>query len=454
VGTVRSRHSGCPLAIQAVPTIITILRQFLIQINALAATTVDLRGKENMTTSAIDPSIIPNTKPSQRSTGFHLGTIFSMVFLEFLIMGISIAVLPVFIHTTLHLGNHWVGIIIGAQYITTLATRQFAGRTADHSGGRRSVIIGIAVTSFSGIFLLLAANTPGFAVNIPGLRFLSVSLLLAARILLGTGESFLIVGIFTWGFAIVGPARTGKVMVWNGMGMYAGMACGAPAGIFLQSHFGSTVLFAIAAALPALIYVIMILLPAIPLPKAVTRMPFYKAVGLVWTSGVALALASISFSGIASFISLYFIQQHWQNGSFALTAFGVCYIAVRLIFSDAPDKFGGAKVALICLVIEVAGQTLIWSGISGILTIAGAAVTGAGMSLIFPSLGQLAIKKVEPSNRGMAIAAYNAFFDLGMGLTAPLAGLLAGRSHYDHVYLFGAAAAMISAIFVLRERAP
>jgi MFS family permease len=272
-----------------------------------------------------------------------------------------------------------------------------------------------------------------------------------ARILLGAGESFLVVGIFKWGFALVGPAHTGRVMVWNGMGMYAGMACGAPSAILLQTHAGLPTVFAVTITLPGIIYLIMRLLPAVALPIHVTRLPFMTAVRLVWASGSALALASIGFGDIASFISLFFIQNHWPNASLALTAFGGSYIIVRLLFSGAPDKFGGAKVALISLGIEVAGQLLIWAGVNGMLTIVGTAITGMGMSLVFPALGQLAVKKVEPANRGMAIAAYNAFFDLGMGITAPLAGLIAGRSHYQQAYLLGALAAATSIILVYWE---
>jgi MFS family permease len=205
-------------------------------------------------------------------------------------------------------------------------------------------------------------------------------------------------------------------------------------------------------ALPGIIYLIMGLLPAVALPGNVTKLPFMNAVRLVWASGSALAFASIGFGDIASFISLYFIQNHWPDASLALMAFGIFYIAVRLLFSGAPDKFGGAKVALLSLGVEAAGQLLIWAGINGTLTILGAAITGMGMSLLFPSLGQLAVKKVEPANRGMAIAAYSAFFDLGMGITAPLAGLIAGRSHYQHAYFLGALAAVTSFILVYWER--
>jgi MFS family permease len=396
-------------------------------------------------TSTINQTILPpNEQLPPPGLTRNLGIIFGMVFTEFLVMGVSLGLLPSFIHQTLGLSNIWVGVVIGTQYVTTLATRQFSGKMADHKGSKLSVLTGIATSACCGICLMLATG-------LTATPYLSLALLIAGRILLGIGESFLVVGIFTWGFALVGPNNTGKVMVWNGMGMYSGMACGAPIGIFLLAQLGLNWLFIITIILPCFIYMIMRLLPAVPLPKAVAKLPFYKAVGLVWTSGSALALASIGFGGIASFISLYFLQNHWQNASLALTAFGSCYVIVRIFLSGAPDKFGGARVALFSLLVEIAGQLLIWAGFSGTLTILGAALTGTGMSLIVPSLGQLAVKKVAPANRGMAVAAYNAFFDLGLGLTAPLAGLIAGQSHYQNVYLFGTLAAVGSTILVYRE---
>jgi MFS family permease len=394
--------------------------------------------------STIERSLIENENTTQFAITKTLTIICSMVFTEFLIMGISLGVLPAFIHQTLGLSNVWVGVVIGIQYAATLCTRQFAGKMVDHKGGKRAVITGSIASVFCGVCLLLA-------IGMPAMPFVSLGFAIAGRICLGIGESFLVVGIFAWGFSLVGSANTGKVMVWNGMGMYAGMACGAPIGILLQAKFGLNILFSITLFLPMMLLFIMNLLPMVPLPKAVVKLPFYKAVGLVWSSGSALALASIGFGGIASFITLFFVQHNWQNASLALTAFGACYVIVRVFFSGAPDKFGGAKIALISLAIEIVGQLVIWSGLSATTAILGAALTGAGMSLIFPSLGQIAIKKVAVVNRGMAIAAYNAFFDLGIGLTAPLAGVIAGKSHYENVYLFGAVAAVASAILAYRE---
>lgn len=364
----------------------------------------------------------------------HLLVIFSIIFGEFLVMGISLGVLPSYVHQTLGYSNLLVGLVIGTQYAATLGTRHLAGTMADTRGGRRAVFTGVLLSAGAGVLCLLSL----LLVASPAL---SLGCLLVGRALLGVGESFLVIGIFAWGFVLVGPQNTGKVMVWNGMGMHGGMACGAPLGLWLQAAAGLPLAFGVSVLLPLLNLGITQLLPTIPRLVQEARLPFYRAVTQVWKSGTGLALASIGFGGIASFITLYFNQQGWAHAPLALSAFGAGYIGIRLFFAHYPDKFGGAPVAMACLAIEVAGQLLIWAAPAGGYAIAGAVLTGVGMSLVFPSFGQIAVRRVPAANRGMAMAAYNAFFDLGMGLTAPVAGLIAGGVHYNQIYLFGAVAA-------------
>ena len=396
--------------------------------------------------ATVAQQLSPNQSVSPPPMGLtkHLLVIFSIIFGEFLVMGISLGILPSYVHQTLGYSNLLVGLVIGTQYAATLGTRHLAGKMADTRGGRRAVVMGVLLSAGAGVFCLLSllvAASPA----------LSLGCLLVGRALLGVGESFLVIGIFAWGFILVGPQNTGKVMVWNGMGMHGGMACGAPLGLFLQAAAGLRLAFGVSVLLPLLSLGITYLLPAIPRLVQEARLPFYRAVKQVWKSGTGLALASIGFGGIASFITLYFSQQGWSHAPLALSAFGAGYIGMRLFFAHYPDKFGGAPVAMACLAIEAAGQLLIWAAPASSYAIAGAVLTGVGMSLVFPAFGQIAVRRVPAANQGMAMAAYNAFFDLGMGLTAPVAGLIAGGVHYDQIYLFGALAAAAGFSLAYRE---
>lgn len=370
--------------------------------------------------------------------------ILGIISFEFLLMGISLGLLPRFVHNTLHASNVMVGVVVGLQYVATLLTRHLAGKSADTRGGKVTVTIGLLLSALSGVCCLVAIF---FTSN----TLLCLLVLMLARILLGIGESYLVVGMFAWGFVLVGSKNTGKVMVWTGLGMHGGMALGAPAGLYLLTSYGIEIAFAAMVLMPLVGYLLTLFLPSIPLPQLEMRLPFYRALKLVWKAGTGLAMASIGFSGIASFITLYFTQKGWDNAPLALSAFGTGYLVMRLFFAHLPDKFGGAKVAFVCLIVEVLGQVCIWQAPNGFVAILGAILTGCGMSLVFPSFGQLAIKPISSSNRGMAMAAYNAFFDLGMGITAPLAGLIAGGAQYEYIYLFGAIAAGVGLLVAYQE---
>jgi predicted MFS family arabinose efflux permease len=100
-----------------------------------------------------------------------------------------------------------------------------------------------------------------------------------------------------------------------------------------------------------------------------------------------------------------------------------------------PDRLGGAKVALICAVIEAAGLALIWLAPSRLLAAAGSALTGFGYSLVYPGLGVEAVRRAPPQRRGLAMGAYTAFLDLALGFGSPALGLIASLAGLRSVFL-------------------
>jgi len=62
------------------------------------------------------------------------------------------------------------------------------------------------------------------------------------------------------------------------------------------------------------------------------------------------------------------------------------------------------------------------------------------------------IRKVSPQIRGTALGAYAAFFDLSLGLTIPIAGLIAGAFDYQAVYFFGAITGFVAISLLLIQK--
>jgi MFS family permease len=179
-------------------------------------------------------------------------------------------------------------------------------------------------------------------------------------------------------------------------------------------------------------------------PVANRRTPFYKVLGAVSGPGMGLALSSVGSGVIAAFIALLFAARNWGNASLVFTAFGLAFIGARIFFGHLPDELGGARVALVCVVIEAAGQLLIWAADNASIAYLGAALTGFGYSLAFPAFGVEAVRRAPPQTRSLAMGAYVAFMDISLGITSPLAGALAGAWGVGSVYLAGAGAVALS----------
>lgn len=363
------------------------------------------------------------------------------VFIAFLTMGMQLPVLPLHLQQNLGMDTLAIGTVIGAQFIASLLTRSWAGNFADMRGAKRAVLTGLLVVASSGVIYLISL----LFIDRPAS---SVAILLLGRVVLALGESLLATGALGWGLGLVGPANAGKVMAWIGIAIYGAWALGAPLGVAIYHgwHFTGIAMAIIVVPLLPLMFITQVRAVA---PTSTKRTPFYKVMGAVWRPGLGLALASVGFGMITAFIALLFAARAWGNASLAFTAFGVAFIAARLFFAHLPDKLGGARVALVCVLIEACGQLLIWGADDATLVYFGAALTGFGYSLAFPAFGVEAVRRAPPHTRSLAMGAYVAFLDIALAITSPLAGALAAHRGVASVYLAGAIAVALAMLVAL-----
>ena len=370
--------------------------------------------------------------------------IIAALFCGYLCVGLPLPVIPLFIHDHLGFSNLIVGLVIGIQFLATVLTRGYAGRLTDHHGGKRSALQGAAFCALAGLFYLAAA--------MPGLSpAISLAIIVIGRLTAGFGESQFVTGCVSWSIASVGPQRAGLSMSWTGIAMFAALAIGAPIGMALYQAYGLQAAMVACVVAPLVAAAIALRVTSYTSPSG-RRLPFYRVIGQIWREGLGLMLQGVGLSGLTAFASLFFAARGWGHAGLVMSAFGIGFIFVRVVFGHLPDKISGYRVALWSLLIEAIGQALIWGAPHEVVALGGALVTGLGCALVFPALGVEALKRVLPANRGSAMGAFVAFLDIAYGVAGPAAGLVAGLFGYAAVYLLGAASAILGAALVATAR--
>jgi MFS family permease len=370
-------------------------------------------------------------------------------FIGYLNIGIPLAVLPGYVHSDLGFGAVAAGLVISVQYLATLLSRPYASRIIDNLGSKKAVLYGLAGCGLSGVFMLLSA----WLQSMPMLSLIS---LLIGRLVLGSAESLVGSGSIGWGIGRVGAQNTAKVISWNGIASYGALAIGAPMGVLLVQQLGLWSMGVSIILLAGIGFALAWPKQAAPIVHG-ERMPFLHVLGRVLPHGTGLALGSIGFGTIATFITLYYASHSWPNAVLCLSLFGACFIGARLLFGNLINRLGGFRVAIACLSVESIGLLLLWLAPTPTLALAGAALTGFGFSLVFPALGVEAVNLVPASSRGAAVGAYSLFIDLSLGITGPVAGAIAAGFGFASIFLFAALAAMaglLLSVYLYRQTKP
>jgi MFS family permease len=370
--------------------------------------------------------------PTDRSPLSLMGCVFTV----FLVTGAALPALPLYIHDRLGFGAFTVGLVSGAQFAASLASRLWSGKIADQRGPKYAVIAGLVMAATTGLLYLAS-------VRVANHPLLSIAILLMGRALLGGAESFIMTGSQSWCLALSGPGNVGRMIAWIGTSMFVALALGAPLGSFLFKGDGFASI-GVATFIGATITLLLI----IPIPavrsmsqreKTITRV--LKA---VWLPGTAMAFSSLGYGMVTAFSVLLFVQRGWQPAWLPFTAFAAALMIARVFFGPLPDRLGGARTAMIFVVIHSGGMVLIWLSPFAWLAFVGAALAGFGYALVYPGFGMEAVARAPVEARGLAMGVYTAFIDLALGIFAPLLGLVANVIGLGPIFLIAAILALCS----------
>lgn len=308
--------------------------------------------------------------------------------------------------------------------------RAYSGKIIDNKGPKPAVLASMLSFAFTGSVLIMAYY----------FRFspmISLLFLIVTRLFTGGAEGMIGASPINWAIMTFGEKHTAKIISYNGVACYGALALGASLGVTIVKHFNFYGLG-----------ILIVLLGLIGFFVARTKenrtgkqseeeqRSFWNVLGKVAPFGLCLALGGLGFATISTFITLYYDHYHWQNGAMCLSVFGILFVAGRLVFSNAINRFGGINVAIASLALETLGLTIISLSHHPYFALIGAGITGLGFSLIFPALGVMAMKTVPSSNQGSALAGYGLFIDISLGVTGPLIGGVADVFGLPYIFPF------------------
>ena len=362
--------------------------------------------------------------------GLNFAGVFAVTFCGLVGVGSVLPILPRYIHGPIGAGDVAVGVVIGAYAVTGLLLRPVAGRFADTRGRKPTVLVGAMLVALSALLYLPALGIAG---------------LIVARLILGAGEGAVYTAGSAWIVDLAPEERRGRVLGLYGLAVWGGLSVGPLLGEVLLSAGGYDLVWIVAAALPVLGALIALAAsdPFVPLPHAEPH-PLIapEAVG----PGFAVGLASFGYAAVATFIVLHLESRGVGHGATVFAAFAAMIVLTRLVFGDLPDRMGAAPVAIAATIGEACGLLLIAVAHSLPVALVGGVAMGAAFALLNPSLMLIALGRVSQQARGAAMGTYTAFFDAGVGLGAPIAGVVAALTSYEGAFIFAAAVCLASAL--------
>jgi MFS family permease len=373
---------------------------------------------------------------SQRHAAF--AGIFVVTLLGLMSVGATLPVLPRYVKGPIGAGDVAVGIVTGAFAITGLACRPLAGHFADARGRKPAVLIGALLTATAGALYFVPAGIPG---------------LIVARLFLGAGEGMVYTAGSAWVVDLAPPGRRGRVIGLYGLAIWGGLSIGPLIGtLILHASDSFDLVWAFAMVAPLIGALIALRIPEVGRVRR-RRDPLHSGDLIARESlrpGLALSLGTVGYATMAAFIVLFMRQRGIGHGAEAFAAFAGTVVLMRIVGGDLPDRFGPVRCAVAAGLTETVGLVVI--GLAGSLgmALAGSILMGAAFSLLFPSLALLVVDAVPEERRGSAMGTFTAFFDLGVGVGGPLAGIAAAIGGYESAFLFASCFGVMASLAAIR----
>lgn len=319
-----------------------------------------------------------------------------------------------------------LGVVLGLFPFAALAGRLVAGRSTDRRGRVLTLRAGLVAAAVSGVLFLALPSVAGIA---------------AARTLHGLADALLYTAASAYVLDRTRPDRRPQALALLGAAIWAGYAAGPLVGAVLDLR--QVGLVVLAGALAGLLLTRGLPDTTVDGPRATgLRALLPRGVAL---PGVSLGLGNLGYAALVGFLVVH-LDDRGGRGAVALTCFSVAVLAGRLLVVPLAARVGILRTLPYALVAMAAGLVVIAGTGDTVVAGAAAAVVGLGYCLPFPALATLVAGRVPPSQRGAAIGALTAFYDVFVGVGSVAAGVVAARSGTPAVFVLAAVGVLGAAV--------
>lgn len=367
-------------------------------------------------------------------------------FFIFLAFYVLIAVMPLYLVDTLHVGTDKVGLVVTLFLLAAIFIRPFAGQWVS-KGSQKKILI------YSAIAFFIAMLLYPFATNIVALLIL--------RVFHGIAFGVITTVKGTICAEIIPASRRGEGLSYFSLAMCLAMVFGPYIGLNLANINAYNVAFIVCMIISA-VNIIFALLIRIPKEAEAPKRSFEKSI-FSWNDlfdkdaapfAIATFILACAYSGISAFLALYTKGLGLlEAASYFFLVYAVFIMISRPFTGRWSDKWGSKVIIYPCLALFAGGMFLLSQAHSIAIILMSGAIIGIGYGSVTPVFQTQIINSVEPQRVGIANSLFFNSMDMGMAIGAYVFGIVAGISGYGSIYLVGVALIIAAGLeyFVLTQ---
>lgn len=328
-----------------------------------------------------------------------------------------------------------IGLAMAAMAAAAIASRPMIGQIIDAKGRRTVALVGSALNvAFSSAYLFVDDIGP---------------LLFFVRLGHGVAEGMLFSVFFTIAADVIPASRRAEGMALFGVSGMIPLSLAGLIGDRVLAFAGFRELFFAAIAAAIVGSLAALTLPDLrPEPSDETKTSFLTAalaapLRPIWLVGFSFAFALASyFTFLRTFVDDTGLG---SVGSF-FTAYTIAAVLLRFGLGWVPDRFGPKRVLVPSVWCSALGLLVLAYGGSDTWVIVAGVLCGIGHGYAFPIASAMVVMRAPAHERGRALAAFTALFDLGLFIGAPALGFILERSGYATMFATAAVLAVVGSL--------